>query len=373
VDTSAERKPDEAMRRLAEEIRVWSEEALRGPGGLDDRTLAAYIAGELDETQREGVEGRLAGSPELEEIVGVVRETLADGDWQAKGQAVKLDLRPPLLGPAPPPQRRAAPRGVRFRWWLGSAGAAAAAVLLVFFFWPTERSVAPAAPALAMQVYKCSLGSEGRITGRQPLARGQALPAETRFQVEITHGRDENFCLLHVGAGGKVESVYDRSQRGRAAGEPGEGKLILPSPVRAFRANGRSGPGGLILVRTDAPEQLLASARGIVEEISPPVAKGLAKSSLARASASLATKVRSRDSRAASRAATPAAPTKARDAALHRAVPLSPAADSTTRRVRRGLAEDQVKELLKRLKRDHDVRGFLMIGQKRIEGEGGGT
>jgi hypothetical protein len=371
VEPSGEEKPDEALRRLAEEIRVWSEEALSGPGGLDDRTLAAYIAGELDETQREGVEGRLAGSPELEEIVGVVRETLADGDWQAKAQAVKLDLRPPLLGPAPPPQRRAAPRGVRGRWWLGSAVAAAAAVLLVVGLWLPERSLPPAAPALAMQVYKCSLDGEGRITGRQPLARGQALPPKTQFQVEITRGRDESFCLLHVGPGGKVELLYDRSQRGRAAGEPGEGKLILPSPVKAFRTNGRSGLGGLILVRTDAPEQLLASARGIVEEISPPVAKGLAKSSLARTSASLAAKVRAPASRVASRAATPAAPTKAEDAALHRAVPLSPAAGSTTRRVRRDLAEDQVKELLKRLKRDHDVRGFLMIGQKRIEGEDG--
>ena len=48
----SEKGPDETLRRLAEEIRVWREEALRGPDGLDDRTLAAYVSGELDDAER---------------------------------------------------------------------------------------------------------------------------------------------------------------------------------------------------------------------------------------------------------------------------------------------------------------------------------
>ena len=80
----AEEQPDQALRRLAKEIRVWREEALRGSGGLDDLTLAAYVSGELDEAARREVEENLAACPELEEVVGVVRQTLERGDWQAK-------------------------------------------------------------------------------------------------------------------------------------------------------------------------------------------------------------------------------------------------------------------------------------------------
>ena len=125
----AEDQPDQALRRLAKEIRVWREEALRRPDGLDDLTLAAYVSGELDEAARREVEENLAACPELEEVVGVVRQTLERGDWQAKPDEIRLHLRPPVLV-TPEPWAVHTPRARRrilLRAWLGAGLAAAPA------------------------------------------------------------------------------------------------------------------------------------------------------------------------------------------------------------------------------------------------------
>ena len=360
----SEKSPDETLRRLAEEIRVWREEALRGPEGLDDRTLAAYVSGELDGAERDEVEGQLAGSPELEEMVGVVRETLEDGDWQAEGKAMKLDLRPPLfLTPAPAARRKAARRYVRI-WWL--APAAAAVLLAVAVSPPFTSREGPAnyfvamRPPLAMRVHTCILDEDGQVLRREPLpwAPGRTVPANLHFQVEITGDDANGFCLLYVDPVGKVESLYDSPRRGAARGE----KLILPSATKAYRFQAESGLGSLVLARTDSPQELLAGAQGIVDEIAPPAAMALSRTSLAKTGDPLAMARLTAQSQPHSRPAT---------RQMSQLPP--PSTGPAIQRVRSRLAEDQVTKLLHRLKRDYDVKGLLIIQHRSAGNEGAGA
>ncbi|HUT37146.1 MAG TPA: hypothetical protein VNE39_26935 [Planctomycetota bacterium] len=124
--------PEDVLRQLAEEIRVWRREAGRSPAAVDDATLAAYAAGALGEVERRRVEEQLAGSPELAEVATVVREALEQRDWQDAGADLAPRLRLPLvLGPdAPPvPAAEAQPRA-RTLWrvprWAGVAALAGA-------------------------------------------------------------------------------------------------------------------------------------------------------------------------------------------------------------------------------------------------------
>ena len=369
MDTSPEDRPDEALRKLGDEIRIWREEALRQPGGLDDTTLAAYVSGELDDDARGEVERQLASSPELGEMVGAVRETLARGDWQREADELDLDLRPPvLLGTAAPKGApKAVPKGARILRVLTPI-AAAAGVLLVAAIWMASRPLGsgdgPAGPPpadLAMRVYTCSVDAEGRVVARRPLAPAKALPTETHFQVEVTAADASRFCLLHVDPGGKVESLHDGARRGARAGRAGQ-KLILPSPDRTFRTGRSSGLESLVLARTDAPAELVAGARGIVAEIASPRTLGrersphlLAKGSALAASVSESQLHSRPTTRRAERArADPNEPSRRVEA------PLSP-----TTRFSYGLGADQVQELLRRLRKDYDVKGAVVLENRR--------
>ncbi len=121
--------PEDLLRQLAEEIRIWRQETARGPAALDDASLAAYAAGALDDAARTRVEEQLAASPELAEIAAVVRGALAEGERESQGPELAKRLRLPLvLGPdapaLPPPSR------VQTFWrvprWAGVAAMAAA-------------------------------------------------------------------------------------------------------------------------------------------------------------------------------------------------------------------------------------------------------
>ncbi len=109
--SSKRSEPEDLLRQLAEEVRIWRQETGRGPAAVDDATLAAYAAGTLDAARRKQVEEQLAGSPELAEAVAVVREALAQGDWQGESSEAAARLRLPLvLGPRVPAEPPAALR-----------------------------------------------------------------------------------------------------------------------------------------------------------------------------------------------------------------------------------------------------------------------
>jgi len=121
--------PEDLIRQLAEEVRIWRQETGRGPAAVDDATLAAYAAGTLDAARRKQVEEQLAGSPELAEMVAVVQEALAQGDWQGESPEAAARLRLPLvLGPRVPTEPPAALRA----FWRVPRWAAAAALAATF-------------------------------------------------------------------------------------------------------------------------------------------------------------------------------------------------------------------------------------------------
>jgi len=122
--------PEDLLRQLAEEIRIWRRETVRGPAAVDDATLAAYVAGALDGPRQRWIEEQLAGSAELAEVAAVVREALEHGDWQSEGAELAARLRLPLvLGPEAPPAAEPQPRP-RTLWrvpkWAGVAALAGA-------------------------------------------------------------------------------------------------------------------------------------------------------------------------------------------------------------------------------------------------------
>jgi len=126
--------PESVLRQLAEEIRVWRQEAECGPAPLDDATLAAYAAGTLAPSRGKWVEEQLAASPELAEAVAVVREALEQGDWRDAGADLASRLRLPLvLGPDAPPVPAAEPRPRVRRFWRVPRWAAAVALVIAFF------------------------------------------------------------------------------------------------------------------------------------------------------------------------------------------------------------------------------------------------
>ncbi|MBM4039296.1 MAG: hypothetical protein FJ290_12350 [Planctomycetes bacterium] len=146
--------PEDLLRQLAEEIRVWRRETLRSPavvGGVSprrdardgdvpptmwpvaDATLAAYAAGALDPSRSKWVEEQLAGSPELAEVAAVVREALEQGDWQEAGTDLAPRLRLPLvLGPDAPPAPAAEPQPRLGTFWRVPRWAAVAALAAAF-------------------------------------------------------------------------------------------------------------------------------------------------------------------------------------------------------------------------------------------------
>jgi Ca-activated chloride channel family protein len=128
-----ERK-NESLEDIASQIRQWRQDALRDAEGVDDLTLANFVAGELDAEQQQSVEAKLAKSAELAEIAQTVRDVISDGSWQDDTPKIEFELRPPIRPAHPEVTSASRMRRIlsyRTNFWLTCA-ASAAIVLLLF-------------------------------------------------------------------------------------------------------------------------------------------------------------------------------------------------------------------------------------------------
>lgn len=134
MERSVNPEREALLRQLAAELRIWRQEATRAVDDVDDLTLAAYVAGELDDARRQEVEVRLAAAPDLAEAVRAVSETLQAGDWRGEAAADGLKLRLPLLlAPAVPATEATAAPAARPRpFWRIPRWAAAVALAVAF-------------------------------------------------------------------------------------------------------------------------------------------------------------------------------------------------------------------------------------------------
>ena len=246
------------LRRLAQEIRVWQEGLRRGPGDVDDDTLAAYIAGDLPPAEAKELEARLAESSELEEVVRLVREALAERDWEAEPPKSQLTVHPALLVAAAPPDSHrptARRRSPIFVWGMGIAALAACLVAAVVVLDPfAATNDAPSDGQLL--VYRCTQDDSGLVIDREALGPGEALQSGDAFQIEIAPTGVARFCLLHIDPAGHLRTLHDGVGAARGQGAP----LVLPNAEQAYRLDDASGLEGLVLVETDAPQKLLAQA-----------------------------------------------------------------------------------------------------------------
>ncbi|MCH5377172.1 MAG: von Willebrand factor type A domain-containing protein, partial [Planctomycetes bacterium] len=166
---------------LAEEIRLWRQQALQDADGIDDVTLANYVSGSLDADSRHDIDAKLAGSPELREIVELVESVVAEGAWKAETDTPVVALRPPIgqqtdAKPPVSPVRRVLT--MRTNFWITALAAMAASVLI--FCIPTYLALRSVENARA----QLRIAENARAEAKAVAALRQAESARTAAEHE---------------------------------------------------------------------------------------------------------------------------------------------------------------------------------------------
>lgn len=150
--------------------------------------------------------------------------------------------------------------GLRLRVvaWTAVSGLAAALLLGLFVWWPN----APPAPAASLTVYRCGLDQTGKVLTREPVSSREVMRTGDAFQVGFTSELGKSYLLLHVDAYGEIKPLHER----KANTAQGAEKIVLPAPDQAYRLDANTGIESFLLVETDSPQALLASAERMMGE-----------------------------------------------------------------------------------------------------------